>query len=296
MYKKYISIFSFIILLMLIYSNVFAHSGRTDELGGHKDNKNVSGFGNYHYHCGGNPPHLHTNGLCPYSPNTVVTKTNNTQSVQNKSASTAAINIPVDNIYFKESQCTIEIGKQIKPSYVIEPNNATDKTVKFSTSNSDVLEINENGAINGKNVGTAKYIVTANNGKSANLTVTIIRYPESIKINNIQKEEFLVGDEINLKCIVLPEDASSNVSWTSSNNSIATVDYTGKVTCISKGNVTIKAQDKNGKSDSIELKISQKEDSTNSIIPIFFVLIGIGAIIPFVLRKIDKKEGIITNI
>ena len=41
MYKKYISVFSFIILLMLIYSNVFAHSGRTDTLGGHKDNKNV---------------------------------------------------------------------------------------------------------------------------------------------------------------------------------------------------------------------------------------------------------------
>lgn len=291
MYKKYISIFSFIILLMLIYSNVFAHSGRTDAHGGHKDNKNVSGLGNYHYHCGGNPPHLHTNGLCQYSSNNVVTKTNNTQSVQNNSASTAVINIPVDNIYFKESQCTIEIGKQIKPSYVIEPNNATDKTVKFSTSNSDVLEINENGAINGKNVGTAKYIVTTNNGKSANLTVTIIRYPESIKINNIQKEEFLVGDEINLKYVVLPEDASSNVSWTSSNNSIATVDYTGKVTCISKGNVAIKAQDKNGKSDSIELKISQKENSTNFIIPIFFAFIGIGAIIPFVLRKIDKKRG-----
>ena len=45
MYKKYISVFSFIILLMLIYSNVFAHSGRTDTLGGHKDNKNVSGLG-----------------------------------------------------------------------------------------------------------------------------------------------------------------------------------------------------------------------------------------------------------
>ena len=29
-----------------------AHSGRTDANGGHKDNKNVSGLGAYHYHCG----------------------------------------------------------------------------------------------------------------------------------------------------------------------------------------------------------------------------------------------------
>jgi hypothetical protein len=44
-----------------------AHSGRTDSSGGHKDNKNKSGLGGYHYHCGGNPAHLHKNGVCPYS-------------------------------------------------------------------------------------------------------------------------------------------------------------------------------------------------------------------------------------
>ena len=44
-----------------------AHSGRTDAYGGHRDNKNVSGLGSYHYHCGGHPAHLHTNGVCPYS-------------------------------------------------------------------------------------------------------------------------------------------------------------------------------------------------------------------------------------
>ena len=43
-----------------------AHSGRTDANGGHRDKKNVSGLGSYHYHCGGHPAHLHTNGVCPY--------------------------------------------------------------------------------------------------------------------------------------------------------------------------------------------------------------------------------------
>ncbi len=44
-----------------------AHSGRTDSNGGHRDNKNKSGLGSYHYHCGGYPAHLHTNGICPYA-------------------------------------------------------------------------------------------------------------------------------------------------------------------------------------------------------------------------------------
>lgn len=42
------------------------HSGRTDSSGGHKDNKNKSGLGYYHYHHGMGP-HLHSKGLCPYS-------------------------------------------------------------------------------------------------------------------------------------------------------------------------------------------------------------------------------------
>ena len=45
----------------------FAHSGRTDGNGGHRDNRNASGLGPYHYHCGGYPAHLHTGGVCPYS-------------------------------------------------------------------------------------------------------------------------------------------------------------------------------------------------------------------------------------
>lgn len=44
-----------------------AHPGKTDSCGGHKDKKNVSGLGSYHYHCGGYPAHLHTDGVCPYA-------------------------------------------------------------------------------------------------------------------------------------------------------------------------------------------------------------------------------------
>lgn len=52
---------------LLLPYNVSAHSGRTDSSGGHRDNKNASGLGYYHYHCGGYPAHLHPDGVCPYS-------------------------------------------------------------------------------------------------------------------------------------------------------------------------------------------------------------------------------------
>ena len=62
-----------------------AHSGRTDARGGHRDNKNKSGLGSYHYHCGGHPAHLHPNGVCPYSGQTT------------SSGSTSAAQLPQQN-------------------------------------------------------------------------------------------------------------------------------------------------------------------------------------------------------
>lgn len=56
-----------LIICLACVFNVFAHSGRTDSSGGHRDNKNSSGLGSYHYHCGGYPPHLHSGGVCPYT-------------------------------------------------------------------------------------------------------------------------------------------------------------------------------------------------------------------------------------
>ncbi len=50
---------------LLLGSAALAHGGRTDSSGGHKDNKNASGLGGYHYHHG-YPAHLHENGVCPY--------------------------------------------------------------------------------------------------------------------------------------------------------------------------------------------------------------------------------------
>lgn len=67
--KKFSKFVIVLFILSLFTSAAYAHSGRTDSSGGHKDNKNVSGLGYYHYHCGGHPAHLHINGICPYSTN-----------------------------------------------------------------------------------------------------------------------------------------------------------------------------------------------------------------------------------
>lgn len=78
----------------------FAHGGRTDKNGGHKDNNNVSGLGSYHYHCGGYPAHLHTGGVCPYTSSQSSTSSNTTSSTSSSSASkveTSSSNVTIEN-------------------------------------------------------------------------------------------------------------------------------------------------------------------------------------------------------
>lgn len=73
----------FMCLLLFPY-NAAAHSGRTDSSGGHHDNKNASGLGSYHYHCGGYPAHLHKNGVCPYSSSAKTSSSSSSSSYTKK--------------------------------------------------------------------------------------------------------------------------------------------------------------------------------------------------------------------
>ncbi|HFL2520423.1 TPA: YHYH domain-containing protein [Clostridioides difficile] len=58
MFKKKLIAVIMSLTIISIGSFSYAHSGRTDSSGGHRDNKNKSGLGSYHYHCGGYPAHL----------------------------------------------------------------------------------------------------------------------------------------------------------------------------------------------------------------------------------------------
>lgn len=81
------------ILLFFTPVTTLGHSGRTDSSGGHKDNQNKSGLGGYHYHHGAGP-HLHKNGVCPYTvPTNNVKIVSSTSTVKSSSVSSSKIEL-----------------------------------------------------------------------------------------------------------------------------------------------------------------------------------------------------------
>lgn len=195
---KILAILLIALSLISIQINTYAHSGRTDSSGGHKDNKNKSGLGSYHYHCGGHPAHLHTNGVCPYSSSSLSNKSNTSTSSSSKSSSskssstssssskkatttTAPTTIDVTKIQINENIQSLEIGQNKTLTVTITPNNATNKGVTWKSDSESIATINSLGKVTAKKVGTVNITATSSNGKTSTIKLNI---KEDQKVEN----------------------------------------------------------------------------------------------------------------
>ena len=180
---KIISVLLTILSIISIGANAYAHSGRTDSSGGHKDNKNKSGLGSYHYHCGGHPAHLHTNGVCPYSSNSSSSKssTSNYSSSNTKTTSTVTTTIEVTDIKINENVTTMKEGESHKLIATIAPDNATDKNITWKSSDESIATISTTGEVVAKKYGTVEITATSSNGKTSTIKINV---KESAKTEN----------------------------------------------------------------------------------------------------------------
>ena len=155
--------------------------------------------------------------------------------------------IPVSSVSISQSSVSLEPGGTVSLTATVNPSDATDKTVIWSTSNQTVATVN-NGTVTAVAEGTATITATAG-GKSATCSVTVnkkVVAVTSIELDNAEVD-IVSGSTITLKATVKPTDATDQkVTWESDNPEIATVDGSGKVNAIKEGvaNITAKAGEK----------------------------------------------------
>jgi len=177
--KKIISILLIILSIISIGVNAYAHSGRTDSSGGHKDNNNKSGLGSYH--CGGHPAHLHTNGVCPYSSSSSASKssTSSSSSSSAKTTSTVPTTIAVTDIKINENVTNMEEGENKKLTTIITPDNATDKNITWKSSDESIATVSTTGEVTAKKYGTVDITATSTNGKTSTIKINIKESPKT---------------------------------------------------------------------------------------------------------------------
>ncbi len=232
MRKRIFSVLTICLVILSMSLSAFAHSGRTDSSGGHKDNKNKSGLGGYHYHCGGYPAHLHSGGVCPYKSG-------------GSSYSSTPKTVYATSITAKNVPSTINAGDTATLEASVYPSNAEDNTISWESSNSDILTVSSTGKLTAIGVGTATITAKTSRGTSKKFTITVDEVvAESISLEN-NETEILLGETNTLNCKFNPDNTTNKtVEWTSSDETIISVSSDGEITANKLGSATITATHK----------------------------------------------------
>lgn len=152
---------------------------------------------------------------------------------------------------------------------VVTPAGANQKVI-WTSEKEDIATVSATGLVTGVKVGTTKIFATAEGTEiKGEYSITITAAPaapvESITIAaEGGKTGADVGETVQLTTTVLPDNALQTVTWTSSDETVATVDNAGLVTFVGDGEVTITAAatDESGKTGTIKLATEVKNLKT----------------------------------
>ena len=158
----------------------------------------------------------------------------------------------VTGITLSQSSLSLTIGDSQTLTATIQPSNASNKNVTWTSSNQSVATVSQTGMVTAVGVGTCTITCAAvdDSGQTATCSVTVI--PQLVTGITLSQSSLSlpIGDSQTLMATVLPSNSTNkNVTWTSSNQNVATVSQTGVVTAVGAGTCTITcaATDSSGK-------------------------------------------------
>ncbi|WP_295765420.1 Ig-like domain-containing protein, partial [uncultured Holdemanella sp.] len=153
--------------------------------------------------------------------------------------------VQLTEFFVVASQNQVTKGETTQLTLTIKPDNYPNKDVTWSSSNDATATVDENGLVTTHEVGTVTITATLKSDPTISSSVTIVVNPikvSKITVNGYGKEYLVKGDIVTLTTTVEPSDAANkSIVWSSSNESVATVDQNGKVEAVGQGTVSIKA-------------------------------------------------------
>jgi len=154
--------------------------------------------------------------------------------------------ISVSGIALSQSSSTLEVGESFTLTATIDPSNASDKSVSWSSNGTNVATVDSNGKVTAVSAGTATITATSNDGSGVSASCAVTVKDKVIAVSGIALSQSTatleVGESFTLTATIDPSNASDkSVSWSSNDTNVATVDSNGKVTAVSAGTATITA-------------------------------------------------------
>lgn len=157
------------------------------------------------------------------------------------------VNQPVGSIELNYTEYDLAVGDELELEVTFDNDDATNKKVKWKSSQSSIASVDKNGVVKGKKGGVAVITVTADeNGAQAFCVVTVEEPISEIKLN---KTAYNLGyhKTLLLKATLKTNSATNKkLKWLSSKNSVASVNKSGLVYGKKPGYTTIKVKATDG--------------------------------------------------
>lgn len=148
---------------------------------------------------------------------------------------------PITRITVTASEKSVPVGGTVSLTPAFVPDNATRKQVTWSTTTDKIISVDENGVVTGLKKGSGRVNVVAADGSNirASININVTQGAQEISLD---KTELTVDVKKTamLKAKVLPADTNNKkVIWSSSDESVATVNNAGRVTGVALGQCEI---------------------------------------------------------
>ena len=156
--------------------------------------------------------------------------------------------VAVESVTLDKTSLDLKTGDNTTLTATVNPESATNKDVTWISEKPEIAAV-KGGTVTAKAAGTAIIAVTTVDGaKTATCTVTVI--PKTVQVSGIQVQgsaSVYVGGSTKLTATVTPTNATNQkVTWSSNNESVATVGTDGTVTAVSAGTATITVTTEDG--------------------------------------------------
>lgn len=162
------------------------------------------------------------------------------------------------------SSTKMQIDETAKLKAKIIPDYAKDKTLAWSSDNTSVVEVSKDGSIKALKAGTATVTAKSTNDKIAATKVTVL---EEIKVDSIKVSPASLsvekGKKGTITATITPINAKNKtLTWSSSNDKVATVSNKGVVTGVKAGSATITVKSVNNKSATVKVTVTEQDEGT----------------------------------
>ena len=158
---------------------------------------------------------------------------------EKKAECSVTVSVPVASITLDKTSLSLIKGETVTITATVKPDDATDKTVTWSSSDESVAKV-DGGKVTAVKAG--KVTITAKCGeKKAECSVMVSVLVSSVTLDKTNLS-LIKGETAIITATVKPDDATDKtVTWSSSDESVAKVDG-GKVTAVNAGRATITAK------------------------------------------------------